>query len=43
MEKNYDRKLVLEDGSIYEGYGFGCPEDKYVMTIMSRMCSGSAD
>ncbi len=25
--KKYDRKLILEDGSEYFGYGFGCMED----------------
>ncbi len=25
--KKYDRKLILEDGSEYLGYGFGCMED----------------
>ena len=23
MQKQFDRKIVLEDGNIYRGYGFG--------------------
>ena len=28
MAREFDRKIVLEDGSEYVGYGFGSDEDR---------------
>ncbi len=35
-----DRKLVLEDGSVYEGFSFGSPEDKYVELVFNTSMVG---
>ncbi|MCR5301585.1 MAG: glutamine-hydrolyzing carbamoyl-phosphate synthase small subunit [Lachnospiraceae bacterium] len=40
MEREYNRKLVLEDGSVYEGYGFGSSEDKYVELVFNTSMVG---
>ena len=33
--KKYDRKLILEDGSEYLGYGFGCMEDSVTEIVFN--------
>lgn len=33
--KKYDRKLILEDGSEYYGYGFGCMEDRITEIVFN--------
>lgn len=33
--KKYDRKLILEDGSEYCGYGFGCMEDRITEIVFN--------
>ncbi|MCR5672937.1 MAG: glutamine-hydrolyzing carbamoyl-phosphate synthase small subunit [Lachnospiraceae bacterium] len=40
MEKRFDRKIVLEDGSIYEGYGFGSLSDRYVEIVFNTSMVG---
>ena len=35
-----DRKLVLEDGSVYEGYSFGSKDDKYVELVFNTSMAG---
>ena len=40
MKQNCDRKLVLEDGSVYEGYGFGSMEDRYVELVFNTSMVG---
>ena len=34
MQK-FDRKLILEDGSEYYGYGFGCMEDRITEIVFN--------
>lgn len=33
--KKFDRKLILEDGSEYYGYGFGCMEDRITEIVFN--------
>lgn len=33
--KKFDRKLILEDGSEYYGYGFGCREDRITELVFN--------
>ena len=38
--KKTDRKLVLEDGSVFEGYAFGSSEEKYVELVFNTSMVG---
>ncbi len=40
MKQRFDRKVILEDGSIYEGFGFGSAEDKYVELVFNTSMVG---
>ncbi|MCR5474460.1 MAG: glutamine-hydrolyzing carbamoyl-phosphate synthase small subunit [Lachnospiraceae bacterium] len=40
MERRYDRKLVLEDGTVFEGYGFGSSEDKFAELVFNTSMAG---
>ena len=35
MKREFDRKLILEDGSEYYGYGFGCTEDSITEIVFN--------
>ena len=35
-----DRKIVLEDGTVYEGFGFGSSSDKYVELVFNTSMVG---
>ena len=34
--KKFDRKLILEDGSEYYGYGFGSKEDRITEIVFTE-------
>ena len=36
MERKFDRKLVLEDGSEYYGYGFGGNSERVCELVFNR-------
>lgn len=38
--KKFDRKLILEDGSEYYGYGFGCMEDRITEIVFNTSLVG---
>ena len=38
--KQKDRKLVLEDGSVYTGYGFGYPADRVCEIVFNTSMVG---
>ncbi len=38
--KQKDRKLVLEDGSVYTGYGFGYPADRVCEIVFNTSMIG---
>ncbi len=40
MKKEFDRKIVLEDGSVYEGYGFGCRKDRFAEIVFNTSMAG---
>jgi len=40
MQNKIIRKLILEDGSVYSGYGFGCLEDKKVEIVFNTSMVG---
>ena len=40
MGKKADRKLVLEDGSVYEGFSFGSDKEKYVELVFNTSMVG---
>lgn len=40
MNEKTDRMLVLEDGSIYRGCGFGCPGEKFVELVFNTSMAG---
>ena len=40
MKKNYDRKIILEDGSVFEGYGFGSREEKVAEIVFNTSMVG---
>ncbi len=40
MGQRANRKLVLEDGSVYEGYGFGSTQDKFVELVFNTSMVG---
>ena len=40
MERSYNRKLILEDGSEYLGYGFGCWEDRVCEIVFNTSMVG---
>ncbi len=40
MERTTDRKIVLEDGSVYEGFGFGSSKDAYVELVFNTSMVG---
>ena len=40
MEQAFDRKIVLEDGSIYKGFGFGSLNDKYAEIVFNTSMVG---
>ena len=40
MTKNYDRKLILEDGQEYYGYSFGDSNDKVCEIVFNTSMVG---
>lgn len=40
MNKNFDRKIILEDGSVFEGYGFGSREEKVAEIVFNTSMVG---
>ncbi len=40
MERKFDRKIVLEDGSEYKGYGFGAYTDRVCELVFNTSMSG---
>ena len=40
MKKGYDRKIVLEDGSVFEGMGFGSGKDRFVELVFNTSMVG---
>lgn len=38
--REFDRKLILEDGSEYYGYGFGCQEDRITELVFNTSLVG---
>ena len=40
MAKEFDRKIVLEDGSEYYGYSFGAKQDKVLEAVFNTSCVG---
>jgi len=40
MDRKTDRKIVLEDGSIYRGFGFGSEADKFVEIVFNTSMVG---
>ncbi len=40
MGQQSDRMIVLEDGSVYEGEGFGCSEDRFVELVFNTSMAG---
>ncbi len=40
MDGKFDRKIVLEDGSVYEGYGFGSLNEKLVELVFNTSMVG---
>ncbi|MCR5590685.1 MAG: glutamine-hydrolyzing carbamoyl-phosphate synthase small subunit [Lachnospiraceae bacterium] len=40
MEKKPDRKLILEDGSVYEGFGFGSRTDRFAEIVFNTSMVG---
>lgn len=40
MDQLSDRKLILEDGSVYEGYGFGSMNDKFAELVFNTSMVG---
>ena len=38
--KKFDRKLILEDGSQYYGYGFGCTQDRITEIVFNTSMVG---
>ncbi|MCR5687623.1 MAG: glutamine-hydrolyzing carbamoyl-phosphate synthase small subunit [Lachnospiraceae bacterium] len=40
MGNDFDRKLVLADGSVYAGKGFGCPEDRFAELVFNTSMAG---
>ena len=36
MLKPVNKKLVLEDGSVYQGIGFGYTEDKFFEIVFNK-------
>ena len=40
MAREYDRKLILEDGSEYYGYGFGADEERVCEVVFNTSMVG---
>ena len=40
MAREFDRKIVLEDGSEYVGYGFGSDEDRVCEIVFNTSMAG---
>lgn len=40
MERKFDRKIILEDGSVYYGYGFGSREDRVLEIVFNTSMAG---
>ncbi|MDY4582207.1 MAG: carbamoyl-phosphate synthase domain-containing protein, partial [Candidatus Faecousia sp.] len=40
MEKEFDRKLILEDGTEYRGYGFGANISRVVEVVFNTSMVG---
>lgn len=40
MQNQVERKLILEDGSVYEGYGFGSLKEKKLEVVFNTSCVG---
>ena len=40
MKRTFDRKIVLEDGSVYEGYGFGSGKDRFAELVFNTSMVG---
>ena len=39
MNRIFDRKIILEDGTEFYGYGFGAKRDALVELVSVRSCS----
>ncbi len=40
MDHNFDRKIVLEDGTVYEGYGFGSRKECFAELVFNTSMVG---
>ena len=40
MKQEFNRKIVLEDGSVFEGFGFGSTNDKFVELVFNTSMVG---
>ncbi|HNX99791.1 MAG TPA: glutamine-hydrolyzing carbamoyl-phosphate synthase small subunit [Oscillospiraceae bacterium] len=40
MARRFDRKIILEDGSEYPGFGFGSPEDRVCEIVFNTSMAG---
>lgn len=40
MARQFDRKIILEDGSEYPGFGFGSPEDRVCEIVFNTSMAG---
>ena len=40
MDRKFDRKIILEDGSVYLGYGFGSREGKVLEIVFNTSMVG---
>ena len=40
MKERFDRKLILEDGSVFKGYAFGSRKDKYAELVFNTSMVG---
>lgn len=43
MNRGYDRKIVLEDGAEFYGYGFGSNEERQVEVVFNTSMVGYDD
>ncbi|MBR4575370.1 MAG: glutamine-hydrolyzing carbamoyl-phosphate synthase small subunit [Lachnospiraceae bacterium] len=40
FKPDHDRKLILEDGSVYEGYGFGSEDERFFELVFNTSMAG---
>ena len=40
MDRKFDRKIVLQDGTVYEGYAFGSGSEKFVEIVFNTSMVG---